>query len=706
MTADSGDFALLMLPETSYRLQISAAGYQPEEDVFYTFGMKPGEMFRDTFYLSLPPVKVVAQVLDGVTSDPVINAKVRVLGKDLNYSTDSAGQFSFLASPYPEYQSRKMDCPVQEAPSYCFRFSDTGGMDSDSASFVYEWDFGDGTQLRGAEVEHCYTNPGIYWVELNLIDTISGYHFLTESSYELEVRAPRQVFILGPDSLSRGQRIVFDGSGSYLPNCEVDRYRWEVDGSGVGFGPKLEYAFREVGLHKIRLQVNGEGRESPRTCGACVTKLVWVLEPGWPVQREDSLREAWSELPPATVGTDIECTPQLSESHCFRFEDIGGAEGDTIPFVYEWDLGDGTRRRGKVVEHCYAHAGNYRVRLHIIDPYLRKSTVLQTDYMLEVKDLNQVFVESWDTIRTGQPFLFDAYQSEVPGCKINSVFWDYGDGESGSGPETKHIYTRAGTYRVRLVLAGRSESGQQCEVCSYKEVVVQDDFRGKGNSKLVSDDNIIENSILDPEKVYFLELSKPGYKTKVVPYLVVDSVGVLLDSILMEPELDEVVVEGMVKSENGELLEGVTLRLLNLAGEELQKVTAKGGAFTLGLEAEKSYFLMAGKEGYLSRRKEIGPFGKLAGALSPISFDLEPVIIGKSMVLKHIYYDFDKYNLREKSEKALEKVLRFLQENPGIRVELGSHTDARGGDDYNLWLSQKRAEAATQFLIARGLDKT
>ena len=73
--------------------------------------------------------------------------------------------------------------------------------------------------------------------------------------------------------------------------------------------------------------------------------------------------------------------------------------------------------------------------------------------------------------------------------------------------------------------------------------------------------------------------------------------------------------------------------------------------------------------------------------------------------LKDIYYDFDKWYIRTESERELNKVLGFMQENPDAVVEIGSHTDARAPYDYNIRLSQRRAQSVVDWLIARGISK-
>ncbi len=78
----------------------------------------------------------------------------------------------------------------------------------------------------------------------------------------------------------------------------------------------------------------------------------------------------------------------------------------------------------------------------------------------------------------------------------------------------------------------------------------------------------------------------------------------------------------------------------------------------------------------------------------------------KAIELKDIYYDFDKWYIRTESERELTKLLGFMQENPDAIVEIGSHTDARAPYEYNIKLSQRRAQSVVDWLIARGVSKS
>jgi outer membrane protein OmpA-like peptidoglycan-associated protein len=74
-------------------------------------------------------------------------------------------------------------------------------------------------------------------------------------------------------------------------------------------------------------------------------------------------------------------------------------------------------------------------------------------------------------------------------------------------------------------------------------------------------------------------------------------------------------------------------------------------------------------------------------------------------VLNNIFFDLDKYDLKPKSIPELQKIIRFMQENPQIRVEVSGHTDNIGQDVYNKQLSEKRALSVYNYLIAKGIEK-
>ena len=75
------------------------------------------------------------------------------------------------------------------------------------------------------------------------------------------------------------------------------------------------------------------------------------------------------------------------------------------------------------------------------------------------------------------------------------------------------------------------------------------------------------------------------------------------------------------------------------------------------------------------------------------------------LFLQNIFYDFDKWDILPESEVELNKLIKIMNDNPSWKVELGSHTDSRGSDKYNVKLSQKRSDSAVGYIIENGISK-
>ncbi len=78
--------------------------------------------------------------------------------------------------------------------------------------------------------------------------------------------------------------------------------------------------------------------------------------------------------------------------------------------------------------------------------------------------------------------------------------------------------------------------------------------------------------------------------------------------------------------------------------------------------------------------------------------------IDKPIELPNIFYDYDKWDLRPESMVSLDKLTETLNDNPNITIELMSHTDSRNTEEYNMVLSQKRAQSAVDYLVSKGIE--
>jgi peptidoglycan-associated lipoprotein len=139
--------------------------------------------------------------------------------------------------------------------------------------------------------------------------------------------------------------------------------------------------------------------------------------------------------------------------------------------------------------------------------------------------------------------------------------------------------------------------------------------------------------------------------------------------------------------------------------------TREEGMVRLELAENTDYFFNASNAGYLSGAGKFSTKGIARDPQNPVqTFELEIVLdkiyTNKEIVLENIYYDYDKWNIRPDAEPTLNRLADMLLQNPGIRIQLGSHTDCRGEDRYNQTLSQKRAQSAVNYLIGKGIDES
>ncbi|WP_412468440.1 OmpA family protein [Pedobacter sp. KLB.chiD] len=150
---------------------------------------------------------------------------------------------------------------------------------------------------------------------------------------------------------------------------------------------------------------------------------------------------------------------------------------------------------------------------------------------------------------------------------------------------------------------------------------------------------------------------------------------------------------------------GALVTLAKVNGGILKTETDENGAYQFNLSKESEYNVSAEKTNYRSDVENLATIGLTTSSVLNQNLYLEGIVINKAIRLENIYYDFDKWNIRPDAAVELDKLVKIMTDNPTIWIELGSHTDSRGKDAYNLNLSQKRAESAVAYIISRGIDK-
>ena len=160
-------------------------------------------------------------------------------------------------------------------------------------------------------------------------------------------------------------------------------------------------------------------------------------------------------------------------------------------------------------------------------------------------------------------------------------------------------------------------------------------------------------------------------------------------------------IEGIVSDVDENPIEDATVRIVGRDGLNEKVLAKKDGKYKVELERDIRYVMMASARGYLNQNFELKTGPEEKNETYIVDFFLSP--ISKPVVIENIFYDFDKATLRPESKKALDEMIKMLNDNPNVTIELGAHTDRKGSEQYNERLAQRRAQSVVDYLIAGGI---
>jgi len=177
-----------------------------------------------------------------------------------------------------------------------------------------------------------------------------------------------------------------------------------------------------------------------------------------------------------------------------------------------------------------------------------------------------------------------------------------------------------------------------------------------------------------------------------------------------------------------DVIQGATIEIYNRTTRqpELTILDDPDAFFDFTFERGNHYTMLLRKEGFLTKRIEVyvnvngcifcadgvpedGTDSLEDGNDEATLFaviELDRARIDQRIQIQDIYYDYDQWDIRADAAEGLNDVVRLMKDNPGISIELGSHTDSRGNEEYNQKLSQRRAAAAMAYIIREGVDST
>ena len=168
------------------------------------------------------------------------------------------------------------------------------------------------------------------------------------------------------------------------------------------------------------------------------------------------------------------------------------------------------------------------------------------------------------------------------------------------------------------------------------------------------------------------------------------------------PEM-EFIAEGVISDEMGQPIADAKLRIVGSDGTNSKVNARRDGGYKVKLNKDVKYVMLVTARGYLNDKEQWHTMDLKDSKTYTMNFTLSP--ISRPVKMENVFYEFGKWELTKASEEELLKLVKLLNDNPNITIELSAHTDLVGNDEFNLELSQKRAQACCDFLIKHGIEK-
>lgn len=341
---------------------------------------------------------------------------------------------------WQQYPQAIIGTPSVALTGQAVQFSAAGSLDYDGSIVRYQWDFGDGTSVYEQNATHTYSFPGVYTVQLTVVDDQGLVDSISQVIKVEDARSQYPVAVIsGVSSGFMGQRLVFDGSYSFdRSGGKITGYIWDFGDGTSATGALAPHVYARPGLYPLTLTV--------------------INDKGLPYSTNLAINIATPEKPQAVISGPTEASEGQVLSYSAK-KSIVQPGLEIIDWI--WDFGDGSTAHGASITHKYAGAGSYRLTLTIVDN-VGQSAMQKMD--VQIKPPGPVpspkaVISGANQALEGTPMYFNGSQSYDPtGGSLVSYEWDFGDGEQSAGSVTSHAYTEAGYYNLKLTV--RNQHGQ------------------------------------------------------------------------------------------------------------------------------------------------------------------------------------------------------------------------------------------------------
>jgi outer membrane protein OmpA-like peptidoglycan-associated protein/tetratricopeptide (TPR) repeat protein len=203
-----------------------------------------------------------------------------------------------------------------------------------------------------------------------------------------------------------------------------------------------------------------------------------------------------------------------------------------------------------------------------------------------------------------------------------------------------------------------------------------------------------KNPLTSSEDNLLASLAQPVRAITIEPKVEVSTVSLAILKGVIRDAKTKVPLEAKIEIYDNEKNELVTTVMSD----------SKTGGYLVSLPGGKNYGIAVKADGYLFHSENVD-IPKASGYREyEKNIDLKKVEVGETIVLRNIFFDYDKATLRDESRNELERLVKLMKDNPTLRIEISGHTDSQGDAAYNQKLSENRAKAVVEYLVKAGID--
>lgn len=383
-----------------------------------------------------------------------------------------------------------------------------------------------------------------------------------------------------------------------------------------------------------------------------------------------------------------DCAVQQENNYCYTFEEEPSFQDRGLPLRYEWNLGDGTIVHGLKAQHCFKGPGEYTVALNLVDTLSNDVFFEEGRYTLVIEDIHQPYITIVDSARTGREVRFDAKETYLPEFRIADWKWDFGDGAQGEGSNVLHAFDKAGDYTVKLDVLSRPDAqGVIRNRCIARNITVIDRFK----------------DMLDaPVEVQYLSANGETHE-----FTYQTLAGDEFQLTVSEGEDVRFSVELLRSRERLDLNDPrfAEIRKFYPVIERYDPVSATytysvGEAKNLGELYE--VFAKVKQLKYMDAMVMAVEMEKVLDMSQLAHMDAQQ-LNNSVLRVSNVLFATGAYTFEPVFEAQLQEVLKLVNKHPVLNLVIEAHTDDQGKDDFNMKLSQRRAQTVTDWFLAHGV---